>query len=149
LGIFETCYLLSNMPYNSHSKKTFIILKMQTKLVIIFVASLPSIQRGFSIKWWNVFRTCLNSRKSSFKNATKLKIEYKWKMENFLRNLDFFQKKKQNYDWMCPFILISHILVKFCTKRKLHETLSISLFWFSLYPKVSKFLGDSICVLIF
>jgi hypothetical protein len=35
---------------------------------------LPS-QEGFGIKWWQAFGTCLNNKKTSFLNVTKLKSE--------------------------------------------------------------------------
>jgi hypothetical protein len=53
---------------------------------------LPS-QEGFGIKWWQAFGTCLNNKKTSFKNVTKLKSESK--CDDFLiffLNGDFFLK---------------------------------------------------------
>lgn len=69
-------------------------------------------QEGFSIKWRNILKTCLNSEnnnnnnKTSLKNATNLKSESKYSEKKF-KNIYifpssrfgiFFQKNRNIYD---------------------------------------------------
>lgn len=74
--------------------------------------------KGFSTKWWQLFRTCLNKKNIDFKNAAKTKIKVQiWLQVFWKKILTNFQKTQECCKKKIIFIFIFSFWENFALKN--------------------------------
>jgi len=83
--------------------KSYLVLAIYLSNFWYWLAS----QKGFSIKWQHIFRTCLTSIKNNYQTKIRVQMQQKQYSELcFSKFGDFFQMKNGNITTIFPFLVL-------------------------------------------